>query len=137
MQTFLNKVASHIYQNYGSDTSELCVVLPNRRASLFLKKYLAENYTKPIWAPEIYSIEDFVFKLTDLQVIEPVYLQFDLYNVYKKLSKDNAKPFSEFINFGQVVLKDFNDIDLYMIDPTAIFGYLSESKALNLWNPDG
>ncbi len=137
MQSFLKKVATHIYQNYNSDTSELCVVLPNRRAGLFLKKYLAENYSKPIWAPEIYSIEDFVFELTGLQFIEPIYLQFELYEVYAKLLKEEAKPFAEFINFGQVILKDFNDIDLYMIEPSSIFGYLSESKAMNLWNPDG
>jgi len=137
MQTFLEKVATHIYQNYGSDTSDLCVVLPNRRAGLFLKRYLAKNHKNPVWAPEIYSIEDFVFELTDFHIVEPVYLQFELYDVYTKLVKGEAKSFSEFINFGQVILKDFNDIDLYMVDTSQIFSFLSETKALSLWNPDG
>jgi len=136
MQSFLDKVAQHIHEKFASDFSELCIVLPNRRAGLFLKKHLAENNDKPIWSPEIFSIEDFVFELTKLQRIDPLYLQFDLYNVYTKLEKE-PKPFYEFTNFGQVILADFNDIDLYLVDPNEIFGYLSETKAIKLWNPDG
>jgi hypothetical protein len=136
MQSFLDKVAQHIDEKFGSDFSGLCIVVPNRRAGLFLKKYLAQNNDKPIWSPEIFSIEDFVFELTELQRIDPLYLQFDLYNVYSKLEKD-PKPFYEFTNFGQVILSDFNDIDLYLVDPDEIFDYLTETKAIKLWNPDG
>ena len=52
MESFLKKVATHIFQNFGSDTSELCVVLPNRRAGLFLKKYLFATFSQ-LFLPDL------------------------------------------------------------------------------------
>ncbi len=136
MQTFLDKTATYIIENYTDQTDTLCVVLPNRRAGLFLKSSLAHYAGKPIWSPAIFSVEDFIIELSGLRVIEPVYLQAELYEVHREIEGNAAQSFSEFLKWGQVLLNDFNDIDLYRINASQLFSNLTDEKALALWNLD-
>jgi hypothetical protein len=76
MKPFLENLADEIVTRAGDDPGKICVVLPNRRAGLFLKRYLAERYRKTIWAPEIYSIEDFIVKLSGQSIIDQAGLMF-------------------------------------------------------------
>ncbi len=134
MQTFLEKTAAYIYEKYKQNLSDICIVLPNRRASLFLKKYLAKKIDKNIWAPAMYSIEDFICEISGMQIIDPISLLFDLYDTHKTIEKENAQPIDEFINWAQILLNDFNEIDLYLVEPEKIFSYLNDAKAIAVWN---
>ncbi len=136
MQTFLDQVSAHVIEQYADRMDELCIVLPNRRAGLFLKSALVRHAGKSIWSPGIFSIEDFITKLSGLQVIEPVYLQLELYEVHREIEGKNAQPLSEFLKWGQVLLSDFNDIDMYRIDAGQLFSNLNDEKAMALWNLD-
>lgn len=136
MQTFLDKLSGYIFENYSAKLDQICVVLPNRRASLFLKKGLADQAKKTIWSPQIFSIEDFINENSGLNIIDPLYLQCELYNVYMEKEKGNAQSFDEFLKWGQVLLNDFNEVDMYLVSANELFGYLTETKALSLWNPD-
>jgi len=137
MQSFLDKTATFIFNKYQDSLDKICVVLPNRRASLFLKKNLSLHAKKTIWSPTIYSIEDFIIEISGYSVIDPVYLQFELYEIHKEVEGSSAQEFSEFLKWGSVLLNDFNEIDMYLVDPNEIFGYLTDTKAISLWNPDG
>ena len=137
MESFLKKTADYIIENYSDRLDEICIVLPNRRASLFLKKYLAAGLNKTVWSPAFYSIEDFVFEVSGLKPIDPVTLQFELYEVHKEVEGENASDFDEFLNWSNVLLHDFNDVDLHLADPRLLFTYLNDVKAISLWNPDG
>ena len=137
MQAFLDKTAEYIVENYHNNLDNICFVLPNRRAGLFLKKHLAKRLNKTIWSPSIFSIEDFVVELSGLNIIDPVYLQFELYEVHKEVEGGKAQEFNEFLNWGQVLIYDFNEIDLSLVDPEQIFSYLTDTKAMVLWNPNG
>ena len=79
MAPFLDKVAAYIHDQYGEQAGDLCIVLPNIRAGLFLKKYLARHYKKTIWSPQIISIQDFVFKTTGFELIDQVERIFEFY----------------------------------------------------------
>jgi len=137
MQAFLDKTAQYLYKKWGDDMENICVVLPTRRAKLFLKKYLSRHAGKTIWSPGIFSIEDFVYSLSEFEIIDPVYLQFELYRIYLETEGDKAAEFSEFMKWGSVLLNDFNEIDKYLVDPANLFGYLTDVKAIELWNPGG
>ena len=79
---FLKQVVTHIYENYQEqDLSKLCIVLPNRRASVFLKRYFNEVYQKAIWLPEIYATEDFVTELSGFRMIDSITQLFEFYSV--------------------------------------------------------
>ena len=134
MQSFLEKTADYIWQTYAEKISELCIVFPNRRAGLFFKKCLAEKISQPIWMPEIYSSEDFIKELSELEILDKWTLLFELYEIYQKGDNSEKETFDEFLKWGQIVLNDYNDIELYMIDSDSLFENLHDIKEIESWN---
>ncbi len=136
MTRFLEKTADYLYKTYGEKISDLCIVLPNRRAGLFLQKYLGNSIGKTIWSPAIFSIEDFLINISGLRICDPTQVLFELYEIHKELEGEKAQPFDEFTSWAQQLLGDFNEIDSYMVDAKDVFSFLNEAKALTVWNLD-
>ena len=136
MESFLEKTANYISEKYSEHISELCIVLPNRRASLFLRKHLAKAVKKNIWSPGIFSIEDFIFNLSGLNIIDNTSLLFELYEIHKEIAKDKAQEFDEFCKWAQVLIQDYNELDQHLANIKSVFGYLSDLKELSKWNPE-
>jgi len=133
---FLERLTEELVDKHGENISNICIVLPNRRAGLYLKKYLSQKLNKIIWSPFIFSIEDFVCYITGLEIADQTTLLFELFHVYKKTEGANAHKFDEFISWAGVLLTDYNDSDINLTDTEKLFQYLNEAKAINLWNPD-
>lgn len=136
MSSFLFQTAQYIHETYGENLSEVAIILPNRRAGLFLRKYLAGMIPRTSWAPVLFSIEEFIASLSGLREVEQIHCLFELYKVHQKCEGDKAQPFDEFLNWGSQLLSDFNEIDRYLVDPSALFTYLDEVRAMTVWNPD-
>jgi hypothetical protein len=102
-----------------------------------LQYYLSDIISAPVWAPNIYSIEDFVFEITGLQKCESVDLLFDLYSIHRNLADEETRTFDAFIPWGEQLINDFNDIDFNLVDAAALFAYLSDAKAIERWHIDG
>jgi ATP-dependent helicase/nuclease subunit B len=134
MKPFLQRLAEEIASRHGNDPGQVCVVLPNRRAGLYLKKYLAHELNKTAWAPQTISVEDFITSITGLQIIDPAGLLFEFYHVHKEIHGADAQDFEVFADWGQVLLQDFDEIDQYLVEPDKIFNFLSEARALSVWN---
>lgn len=138
MEPFLHQVAAFLDQTFKDELSKVCVVLPNRRAGLYLRKHLAACLKGRIsWSPDICSIEDFFARLADLQEVDQAGQLLLLYDGYKELEGDQARPFENFLEWAPQVLSDFNDVDQNAADPHEVFQALSEARAINVWNPDG
>ncbi|MBB6610397.1 PD-(D/E)XK nuclease family protein [Pontibacter sp. Tf4] len=133
MQTFLELTAKYIYEKYKENISELCIVLPSRRASFFFKNALAQAATEPIWSPEVSSMEDFICKMAKVDVIEPINLQLELYDLMRE--QDPKLDFDQFVTWAGTLLDDFSRIDQNLVDTGKLFEYLSEAKALERWEP--
>ena len=134
MQKFLERTAGYLIEKYGNNIPELCIVMPNRRAGLFLKKYLGNLLGKTVWSPSIYSIEDFLVELSGLHVCDTIQALFELHEIHQSLEGKDAQPFDEFCSWAQQLLGDFNEIDSYLVDAKELFGFLNEAKALSVWN---
>ena len=134
MQSFLNKVAAEITKNHPEGLENIAIVLPNRRSNIFLKKEIAKNLKSSSWSPEIYSLEDFVSNLSPLDKIDQIDLLFELYNVHSKIESSQKESLDEFINWGSILIQDFNEIDRYDINGHDIFNYLSSVKELEHWS---
>lgn len=137
MQTFLEETARYLLLNHNTGLADVCVVFPNRRAGIYLKKYISDVAQQTLWAPDIFSIEDFLTQLSGFTKLDTVALTFELYEVHKQIEKDKHQEFEQFSKWGQMMLADFNEIDMHLADAKALFGYLSEIKAIEKWNPDG
>jgi len=137
MVSFLQKIAQYLVSAFKDDLDGLCIVLPNRRGGLFLRKYLAAEVGKVTWAPTIFSIEDFIVHLSGMQEVGNLHLLIELYKVHRDLEEKNAQTFEEFLRWAPQLLSDFNEIDRYLVDTKELFSTLTEARAISLWNPDG
>ncbi len=136
MQSFLQKIANHLITNYTDNLSELIVVLPNKRASLFLKDHISKLIDKPIWLPQIIGTEELIEQLSEAQIIDNTTQLFELYEVYQKTEKE-PENFDDFTKWGQILLHDFNEIDRYLVATDKLFKHVNEARAIEVWNVDG
>ncbi len=136
-QPFLGQLAEKIRSEYSGLGSRLCVVMPNRRAGLFLKRHLVRESRQPVWAPSVFSIEDFIAEVSGLLIPDQLSQVFALFEVHCRIDPSNAGSFDDFAGWSRGLLRDFEEIDQYLVNPGSLFGFLSEVKAINLWNPDG
>jgi hypothetical protein len=132
MQTFLERSAEHIYSKHShTQLSKICIVLPSRRGVLYFKQALAKLSDVPFLAPDVFAVEDFIMEMTGLRQIDQVALLFELYDVFKEI--DPNVVFERFMTWASTLLTDFDKIDQYLVDPKALFSYISEAKALERW----
>lgn len=137
MLSFLEEVADHIFEKYPSDTGEICLVTPNRRAGLFLRKHFSKKVKQPTWSPAFLSIEDFVNRISGLQVADNLSLMFHFYEVYRNIEGERSESIDDFLRWGSVLLRDFDEIDAALEKPEELFDYLKDLKSIETWNPDG
>lgn len=133
--TFLEKLALKIVQNHGLDFSQLIIVLPNKRARLFLLEAFKKQSEQTFFAPEIISIEDLIALISKTEVLSGIELLLEFYEVYKKLTpKNNQNDFEQFSNWAKTLLQDFNEIDRYLLKPSHVFDYLKDIDDINHWS---
>jgi ATP-dependent helicase/nuclease subunit B len=141
MNAFLENIAKQILEKYPTQTDKICIILPNRRAIRFLQDSIGKEIyqKKSIWLPEMYSLTDFVYKHSDYVAADNTSLLMELFKIHRAIKssdKQEMEEFEDFIQWGNTVLHDFNEIDMHLIDAKDIFHYLSDTKAISLWSPD-
>ncbi len=133
MKSFIDTLADHINEE-SYKGNELCIVFPNRRAGLFLKRKLIPTNGKPRWMPQILSIEDFVFSISKLKEVDNVTLLATLYKAHCIINS-NPVSFDNFMSWGTEILRDFEEVDQYLSDAGSLFHYISEAKEIDVWEP--
>ena len=130
MTPFLRQVAGHYFSEGRLGGS--CFVFPNRRALVFFKKYLVEfvkQSGRPLLEPELYTMNDFFYRITGSSPSGQVALLLELYGCYRELNPAHES-LDEFIFWGGVLLSDFNDIDKYLVRPEALFTNVAEFREM-------
>lgn len=112
------------------------VIFPNRRAGVHFRQCLSEQLEGPQLSPAIYTLSDFIFQYSGRQAVEPVALLYLLYGEYQALFPESTEDFGSFSSWGDSLLRDFAEIDNYLLDPDQVFSYLNQEKAIELWRPD-
>jgi hypothetical protein len=129
MDSFLKQTASTLLAVNKDNLYEFSVVLPNRRAGVFFMKELSKLVNSPTWMPRVITIEDLFYELGHQVPADKLTLVVELYQVYSQLMK-NPEPLDRFYFWGEMILKDFNDIDQFRADAGKIFRRLAEIKAM-------
>ncbi len=131
MKPFLKQVADHYY-NIG-EMEDRCFIFPNRRSTVFFRKYLCEAVAAdgkgPLLVPRMLTINDFFYGAAGLQSSNRVRLLLTLYECYRRLNP-KAESLDEFIFWGDVILGDFNDVDKYLVDAKQLFANVADYKEL-------
>ena len=128
MDSFLKTSAENILAEY-KDLDQLVLVLPNRRAGLFLAKHFGEIIDKPQWMPQIKTIEEVFYGYAGKRPTDPLTLIFTLYKVYSSIIP-LPESFDRFYYWGEMILKDFNDLDNFLVDATKLYHQLEELKEI-------
>ena len=136
--SFLSQLAQKILNSSEIKTKDLIVILPNKRAKVFLLEELKSNATQTLFAPEIISIEEFVQQISEIRSIDTVELLFEFYTVYRSLPQDEKQheDFESFANWAKTLLQDFNEIDRYLLKPNHVFSYLKDIEDIKHWSLD-
>ena len=137
MQSFLEQVVVALRQAHGTDIADICIVVPTRRAVVFLRKALAEVYQQPLLAPRLISIQDFVREIAGQQFPDIMPLVFELYQVYmERMRRHDPKwqePFERFYSWGEMLVKDFDELDKYCVPAEKLFTNIKDLKEIDLF----
>ncbi|WP_310379433.1 PD-(D/E)XK nuclease family protein [Flavobacterium sp.] len=132
--SFLDRIATVLIDNYEDKLSNTIVVLPNKRAKIFLIEALKKQVANNIFSPEIISIEDFVQEVSGVRAIDPIELLFEFYQVYLSITDaNNQQSFELFANWAKTLLQDFNEIDRYLLEPLHVLSYLKDIEDIKKW----
>lgn len=135
--TFLDKIAQVLVRDHMEGMSQIVVVLPNKRARIFLIEALKKQVPHTVFAPEIISIEDLIQDIAGIHSIDPIELLFEFYEIYLSITeKPNQQTFELFANWAKTLLQDFNEIDRYLLDPDKVLKYLENIKEIEHWSVD-
>ncbi len=126
--TFIEKVIEEVIKEKQHDFSSTVVIFPNRRAGLFFKQALSNYIDSPVWVPKVLSIGDFVQKTAPYTIPGNLTLLMELFETYRSLGIDES--FDRFYPWGGMLMRDFDEIDKYLVDGDAIFKNLKEVKSL-------
>ncbi|ENI5461094.1 PD-(D/E)XK nuclease family protein [Flavobacterium psychrophilum] len=132
--TFLENLVSKLLSEKNTILSETTIILPNKRAKIFLLEAFKKKLPHFTFAPEITSIEDFIQKIANIRSIDSIELLFEFYTVYLSVTaKEKQQTFEQFSNWGKTLLQDFNEIDRYLLDPKHVFSYLQDIEVIKRW----
>ncbi|UOK43301.1 MULTISPECIES: PD-(D/E)XK nuclease family protein [Flavobacterium] len=133
--SFLDKVSHEIVSQFGDRLSEITIILPNKRARVFLLESLKKQLDQTVFAPDIISIEDFIQDVAGIRSVDSIELLFEFYEVYRSVTpSEKQQEFELFANWGKTLLQDFNEIDRYLLKPNHVFSYLKDIEVLKRWD---
>lgn len=135
MKTFLEEIAIYVHKNFQKP-EEVTIVFPNRRAILYFRKYFGDLLSKPVFSPTLLTVEEFVSGFSTAQVPDKLELISRLYHCYfdilrKNASSSEAEPFDKFYFWGEMLLRDFDEADRYLVTADHLFKDLSHQKELD------
>lgn len=130
-QTFIQNTLENLSQK-GLDITQVTYVVPSKRVGLFLNKEIASRYKHPIFAPLTLSIEDYIQELSGLHILPDIEILPYFYQAYCLIEKEESRDsFDSFIGWAPTILKDFNELDRYLVNTDQFFDYLGNYKALD------
>ena len=152
MKSFLEFVAEDIIRRFSTsgtdriDLTDVAVVFPNKRASLFLNQYLFKAAgNRPLWCPQYITISDLFHSQTKFTTADPILANCVLYDVYSTImqveyDKINAEhpehepqhveSLDRFWSWGEMMMADFDDLDKNLGNANMIFNNVRDLEQL-------
>ena len=136
MKSFLEETTLDIYQRHPNEIDQIAIIIPNKRAAIYIQQYLSKAIKQPFFAPKIITINEWIDAETSERILNQTELLFVFYQVYVNYEKAKSEPFDEFLKWASIILNDFDEIDRYRIAPKEIFRDLQNMKEIDEWSFD-
>lgn len=126
---------THFIKEKELDLGALTIVVPSDRTINKIKQELAKLYAIPILSPQIITIDKWM-RVEGKSKIDPTRQLITLYEISIKLAPFKDQSFEDFLSWGNTLLKDFDEVDRYLLDAKAVFKNLKSIKELETWQMD-
>lgn len=134
---FIDQIANYIEEK-ELELSNLVIILPSVRARKYLEQALVNKAGKPIFAPEITTIDRWVKNCSTFLVQDRLALIMELYKVHLELLEpEEDASFDAFFNWVPQLLSDFDELEKYLVDAQDLFKNLRDVREIERWSPDG
>lgn len=146
MKPFLYSVAEAYLQHEPAEIGHYCFVFPNKRSGVFFHHALSRAQ-KQLGVHTIHpastTISDFVEGFVPWKKGERLELILILYQAYREViyrhggQTLNAKEIAEMVDFNRfqrwadMLISDFNDVDMFLVDPEQIFPNLERFREIS------
>ena len=131
---FVDYIVSYLDEQ-EIDLKHLTIILPSERMKKYLSEALVRNAGKPILAPEMITMDQWVRSLSNKTVIDSTRVLLRLFEIQlEKAETEEDRSFDEFLNWGTTLLSDFNEIDRYLLDAKQVFRNLASIKEIENWS---
>lgn len=126
--SFLDRVAAELYIKLGDELGKAVIIFPNKRPATYLIQALADIVAEPVEAPAIFSIEEFIAAHSTYRLPDTLELLFQLFEVYRQYRPE--EDFDRFYSWGSMLLRDYDEIDRYLVDTDRLFSNLAAVKEI-------
>lgn len=134
MEKFVDKIAAYIYET-NIPLEDWIVILPSERAKQYVQQAIFNTYKRPVFSPEILTINQWVKQHTPETILNKTRLLLNLFEVHTHQGKEAIDSvFDEFMTWGNVLLSDFDEMERYLIDSKYLFRNLKDIKEIENWS---
>lgn len=127
--SFLSHLTTAILQNRDVELRDTLIVLPNKRARKMLQQEIALQMQQACFSPTIFSIDEFIQKLSPLRLANDIELLTLLHKTHQQLTPNDEK-LSSFLSWATTFIHDISEIDMQMAKAADIFGNIFDIKEL-------
>ena len=130
METFLDNVVQNILVSH-TKMDQIKIIVPNIRAISFLKESFKKFIDRPLLAPEILTISEFITELSGLQPLSKTDSIYLFYETYKSLTPESKlESFTQFLSWAPTLIKEFNEIDNQLINAKELFNFMNALNSI-------
>lgn len=146
MKPFLYSIAEAYLKNEPENIIDYCFVFPNKRSSVFFHHAFARAsraHDVKALHPATMTVSDFVEQMASGVKGDRMEMIFILYQAYREVifrhagQNKKAQAIAEMVDFNKfqrwadMLLGDFNDVDMYMVDPQRLFPNLERYREIS------
>lgn len=146
MKPFLYSVAEAYIKNEASNLAEYCFVFPNKRSGIFFHHAFARasrELKTDVVHPASTTISSFIEELVPGKPAERLEMILILYQAYREVifrhagGNREAQEIAEMVDFNKfqrwadMIIGDFNDVDMYMVDAEQLFPNLEHYREIS------
>ena len=133
---FLHQVATYYYHQGADQLAKCRFIFPSKRAITFFRHHLSQLASdRPLFAPRMETVSDFVRQLhPEAQVLDKTALLFELYQCYRAVRSERgetSESFDDFLYWGNIILKDFETCDRYLVRTDHLYRNLRDFKEIS------
>lgn len=133
MSSFLRQVAAKMLTEHGRNLAGVLVLTPNHRLSTYFINTLHQLAEGAVIAPQVSTLQDWMMQRSKLVLRDNLDLVTGLYNAYRKTGGD--QPLDDFIGTANVMLADFEELDLQMANARSFFKNLELLQSMKTFEP--